>query len=236
MRVWQRWVLVGGLVGVVGIVVATLGSKRTDHSPVTVSFMGYTNLPGGSQPGFSFLVRNERPASVQVGRLCIEVGESGGHKARSILVPNRVIVVHEPGGGVSYSLPVDEVFEITRWRAVWISHYRGFRFRLLCYAQVHHLPPRTWLYSQMVTEMVRSLSTGFTNTSIWITNPPLPQMQPKPLALLTVPLPHFPPPLAPIFLDEFRQRTYSPSVANPNPWLENYVPGSVDARGFCAML
>src|SRR5690242_798943 len=66
MRVSYRWlVVVIFVVAIIGVVVVR-GSRRTVQSPVTITFLGYTNLPGTNVRSAVFSVRFESGKSMGI--------------------------------------------------------------------------------------------------------------------------------------------------------------------------
>jgi hypothetical protein len=145
MRVRHRWLLLSIFVAAVVIVVAVLQGKRTAGSGVTVSFIGYTNLPNKSVRSAVFVFRSEHPSSVRILRMWSEVEGVQRHKGDAIDADDRLFSVRRSEGEYSEAFSADEPPESGRWRASCYAYELSLGVRLLIYTSRHGLIPESWV-------------------------------------------------------------------------------------------
>jgi hypothetical protein len=186
MRVRHRWLLLSIFVAAILVVTAMLGNRRTVHSGVTVSFLGYTNLADSPVRSAVFVVHYSNLGSIYAGQLWLEDEGLEDHKAHSILAPISPVtiqsleviasdafrLVQTSEGGYSSAFAVDELSESGRWRASWVVCNGGLRVRFLAYAANHRLLPKNWVFSLLNQKIHREWFICVTNSSIWLTNFP----------------------------------------------------------------
>src|SRR5258706_14530932 len=178
MSVRHRWLLLSILVAAVVVALAVVGSRQTVDRGVTISFLGYTNLPNANAPSAMFVVRDEHPAVTHFGAVWVDVEGSDGYKSRPIEVSWRTAKVPVSKEGDSFSFPVDVPLESCGWRLSLQVYHSGLRRRLLLYAAAHGLLRQPLLGSLSGQVRAREQSNSITNSSIWLTNSPSDQKQP----------------------------------------------------------
>jgi hypothetical protein len=172
MRVRHRWLLLSAFVVSVVIVAAILGSRRKIHSGITISFLGYTNLPNKSVRSAVFLVTTKHPSSINVEQWWVEVEGLQDHKAHAIAAPARLLAAQESGGGALASFAADEPLENGRWRVSWRVNHRTLRVTMMFYVAKHRPLWKRWFIPLATHLGSREWSSCVTNSSIWLTNSP----------------------------------------------------------------
>ncbi|MEY2427937.1 MAG: hypothetical protein QOJ40_822 [Verrucomicrobiota bacterium] len=172
MRVRNRWLLLGVLVAVAVVIVGVLGSRRTVDPGVTISFMGYTNLPNAKVRSAVFTVHYQRRESIHVSAPSVEVERLDFYAPGTILAPNRMPASQRSGGGYEWLFIVDEPLTRGRWRASWLIYHHTLGGSLLGYAAGHRLLPTRWLIPLLTHQGPGVWFNCVTNSSIWLTNSP----------------------------------------------------------------
>jgi hypothetical protein len=172
MRVRHRWLLLSIFVAATLVVPVILGSRRTDHSLVTISFLAYTNLPNVKVRSAVFFLKNDHPASVLLSNWCLEAEGLEDHKVNMIQEHLEIIPLHTVGPGEPWSFKVDEPKVSGRWRISCRLCRLDLRSSLVLCAGIHGLLPRTWVNLLWDGRTVPSPSKRITSTSIWLTNSP----------------------------------------------------------------
>ena len=178
MRVRDRWLLLAVFIMAVLIVLAILGSGRGNHSGVTISFAGYTNLPGAKARSAVFVIHNERPKARYIRNTWFELEWLEGNNAHWREVPFRTGKVRGSVLGKSYSLVVEEPSEGGRWRALVQVRPMSLRARLRDYGWKQGPFPLRWFLQLESHNVLNEPITYVTNSSQWLTNSPASQKQP----------------------------------------------------------
>ena len=179
MRVRHRWLLLAVFVVAIVIVLAVVVvSTRGPDSRVTVSFLGFTNLPNATVRSAIFVVSNEDRTVHGVGRMFVEAEGLEDHKPSSIAGFYRPFDLLRSGWGSSNLFVVDEPLQSGRWRASYEGSHNRIELKLWFFAAKHRLLSRHSLLVLSHQDGLGKPSSFFTNSSIWLTNSHSAQKQP----------------------------------------------------------
>ncbi len=178
MRVWQRWVFVAGLVGVVGIFVAVNCTRRAIHDEVTITFVCYTNLPDTIGRSAVFLIQLESPAEHFVYVTLVDSKRLEDDSQLQCLCPTHAPKIEFNGEQVSEYEALDEPSVRCRWRAKCAIVEPELTRKWVVRAVHAHLVPTNWLQSLPFSKILNNTTKIVYYYSPWLTNSPSPQPQP----------------------------------------------------------
>ena len=165
----KRWLLISVLVAIL-IGIAILNSKETDHTPIAISFLGFTNQPNYGVRTALFFVEDEHTMRTFYGYLWVEVEGLKDHEVHAIYA--YTATPQSSGRGSLWLVEVDAPSEPGRWRVSWIVYRTPFRVRLLQYARDHGLRSPLWLGSLASRLRPNKATACATKSSEWFTNSP----------------------------------------------------------------
>lgn len=170
MRLPHRWLLLSIFAAAILIVLTMLGSRRTVHPMVAISFLGYTNMPNAKVRSAVFVLHSERSGSIHVSSPSVELEPLDWYTHGRILIPNRMPTGQNSGRGYEWLFIVDEPMMSGKWRAAWLVYHPTVRGSLLEFAAAHRLLPTYRLIPLLTHQGPSVWFNCVTNRSIWLTN------------------------------------------------------------------
>ncbi len=171
---YKRWTLLGVLAVVLLVALLSVsGRPRGRTSAVTMTFVGYTNLPGDHLRFALFAVSNQAPYAIRWRGSWVEVEGSSGHKGETVN-PSLPGFTRNPilKAGGALTMAIGEPFYDSgdgRWRFAMSFAPYTWREWWFDFSVGHKLPLRLGSVVLVDTQRMLSPSNNATATTAWLT-------------------------------------------------------------------
>ena len=157
------------LIPLIVLLVSLLNRQVSNSRSVSLSFIGFTNLPGNTTRFALFSISNQAPATIRLRDNWVEIEGSPDHHAEIInpKLPCRITPTLESGN--SLTIAVGDPDEGNRWRLVMMrSRHYGWKERWLDLALDRNWPIGIGRFSLIDSQQILDQTNFVTDSSIWI--------------------------------------------------------------------
>ncbi len=144
------------------------GNRHRGGRGVTVSFLGYTNLPNNSTRFALFSLHSQDTVATRWRGNWVEVEGLSYNKAPTVNVNLPWFSGTTLKQGDSLTIAVGEPAEARRWRFNVLSSRYALRERALDFAMKHKLPIGIGRFSVIDSQGILNPTNCTTNTSVWL--------------------------------------------------------------------